>query len=134
MEKQFYENINVIDGVEKDNFKIEILEYNALKGSKDPRLAKDLYYIQKAGLSLRQVKVTLDNGGVVVEPGALYFHKGNISCEANIGGVGGLAKKMLKNKEFTSKAPPEAVAKQKQSAKELEEKQKLLAARIEDLS
>ncbi len=51
-----------------------------------------------AGMHLKQVKVTLNDSGVIVEPGALYFHKGNIKCDANIGGVGGLAKKMLKNK------------------------------------
>ncbi|WMW23913.1 AIM24 family protein [Methanolobus sediminis] len=49
-------------------------------------------------MTLKQIKVTLNNSGVIVEPGALYFQKGNITCDANIGGVGGLAKKMIKNK------------------------------------
>ncbi|WP_407355314.1 AIM24 family protein [Methanolobus sp. WCC5] len=49
-------------------------------------------------MSLKQIKITLNDSGVIVEPGALYFHKGAITCDANIGGVGGLAKKMIKKK------------------------------------
>lgn len=90
--------MTVLDSVDKDNFKVEILQYNSLTGSDDPSLAKNLYYAQKAGMSLKQVKVTLKDSGVIVEPGALYFHKGAITCDANIGGVGGLAKKMIKKK------------------------------------
>ena len=98
MGKNFYDNINVLDSVETENVKIEVLEYNELKGSKDPRLSKELYYVQKSGMSLKQIKVTLNGGGIITEAGALNFHKGNISSESNIGGVGGLAKKMIKNK------------------------------------
>lgn len=96
--EKFYDNINVLDSADKGNFKAEILEYRSLTGSKNPALAKNLYYADKAGMSLKQVKITLDNSGVIIEPGALQFLKGNIACDANIGGVGGLAKKMLKNK------------------------------------
>ncbi|TGC09229.1 transcriptional regulator [Methanolobus halotolerans] len=49
-------------------------------------------------MSLKQIKITLNDGGVIVEPGALQFHKGNIVCDANLGGVGGIAKKMIKKK------------------------------------
>lgn len=98
VETKFYNNITVLDSVDKDGFKAEILQYNSLTGSKDPAIARNLYYVQKAGMHLKQVKVTLNGSGVIVEPGALYFHKGDIACDANIGGVGGLAKKMLKNK------------------------------------
>ena len=90
--------MNILDSAETDTMKIEVLEYNDLKGSKDPHLSKELYYVQKSGMSLKQVKVTLNEGGVITEAGALNFHKGNIRSESNTGGVGGLAKKMLKNK------------------------------------
>lgn len=98
MEKHFSDNINVLDSAETERFKVEVLEYKELNGSNDPFLGKDLYYVQKSGMRLRQIKVTVRNGGLITEPGALHFHKGSISCEANIGGVGGLAKKMLQNK------------------------------------
>jgi uncharacterized protein (AIM24 family) len=102
-ETNFYNNITVLDSVDKGNFKVEILQYNSLTGSKDPDLAKNLYYVHKSGMSLKQVKVTLNDGGVIVEPGALHFHKGNIVCDANIGGLGGFAKKMIK-KQLTNEA------------------------------
>ncbi len=47
-------------------------------------------------MSLKQVKITLNGGAVTVEPGALYFHKGNIGCDGNVGGLGGIAKGILK--------------------------------------
>ena len=49
-------------------------------------------------MSLKQVKIILDDAGVIIEPGALHFHKGSIICDTSVGGVGGLAKKMLKKK------------------------------------
>lgn len=49
-------------------------------------------------MSLKQVKITLLNSAVTTESGALHFHKGNICAECETGGVGGLAKKLLKNK------------------------------------
>ena len=49
-------------------------------------------------MSLKQVKITLRNSAVTTERGALYFHKGNICAGSEDGGVGGLAKKLIKNK------------------------------------
>lgn len=113
MEKHFSDNINVLDSAETERFKVEVLEYKELNGSNDPFLGKDLYYVQKSGMRLRQIKVTVRNGGLITEPGALHFHKGSISCEANIGGVGGLAKKCskisLRTNRLSSHATPELV-------------------------
>jgi uncharacterized protein (AIM24 family) len=98
IEQKFYDNINVLECAEKDGIKIEILEYKNLRGLRDVSLAKELYYIEKAGMSLKQVKIILTNSAVTTERGALYFHKGNISAQCDTGGVGGLAKKIIKNK------------------------------------
>ncbi|AAM05996.1 AIM24 family protein [Methanosarcina acetivorans] len=98
MDEKFYSNVNILDSIEKDGFKVEILECNHLKGSKDAALAEDLFYIKNAGMSLKMVKVTLENSGLITESGALYFHKGNIECTSGMGGVGGLAKKLIKSK------------------------------------
>lgn len=88
----------MLECIEKDGIKIEILEYKTLRGLRDICLAKNLYYIEKAGMSLKQIKITLKNSAVTTERGALYFHKGNICTECETGGVGGLAKKLIKNK------------------------------------
>ena len=98
IEKNFYDNINVLECIEKDGIKIEILEYKTLRGLRDVCLAENLYYLEKAGMSLKQIKITLNNSAVTTERGALYFHKGNIVAECETGGVGGLAKKLIKNK------------------------------------
>lgn len=98
MDEQFYDNINILSSLERDGFKVEILEYKELKGSRDPSIAEDMYFVQKSGMAMKQVKITLKDSGVIIEHGALYFHKGNIECRSNIGGVAGLAKKMIKSK------------------------------------
>ena len=98
MEQKFYDNINILECVEKNGIKIEILEYKNLRGLRDVCLAENLYYLEKAGMSLKQVKITLKESSITTERGALYFHKGNICTECETGGVGGLAKKLIKNK------------------------------------
>jgi uncharacterized protein (AIM24 family) len=97
IEQNFYDNINVLECIERDGIKIEILQYKNLRGLSNVCFAENLYHIEKAGMSLKQVKITLRNSAVTTEPGALYFHKGNICAECQIGGVGGLAKKLIKN-------------------------------------
>jgi len=54
--------------------------------------------------------------------------------EKNVAQAVDRLKKLLGNKNFVAKAPPEAVAKQKVQQKELEEKLKIISARIKDLS
>ncbi|MCQ1534597.1 AIM24 family protein [Methanosarcina sp. KYL-1] len=98
IEQQFYDNINVLECIEKDGIKIEILEYKSLRGLRDVCFAENLYYLEKAGMSLKQVKVTLRNSSITTERGALYFHKGRITAECETGSVSGLAKKLIKNK------------------------------------
>jgi uncharacterized protein (AIM24 family) len=45
-------------------------------------------------MHLKQVKILLKDGDVILESGALHFMKGNISAEAKTGGLGGFAKKL----------------------------------------
>lgn len=97
MDKNFRDNINISSYLQKDGFKVEIIEYKELKGSTDPRIAENLYYIHKTGMKMKQVRVNLDNDGLIIKPGTLYFHRGNIQTHANIGGVSGFAKKIIKN-------------------------------------
>jgi uncharacterized protein (AIM24 family) len=97
-EDKFYGNINVLDSEVKEGIKIEILEYKTLRGLQDVSIAKNLYYLEKVGMSLKQVKITLKDSAVTTENGALHFHKGNIYAKCKIGGVTGIARKFVKNK------------------------------------
>ena len=89
MQHSFYENINVLDTIERDGLKAEILEYKSLKGSSDIQLAGNLFLAKESGMSLKQVKVTLNNSSVTTESGALYYMKGHIEADNKIGGVSG---------------------------------------------
>lgn len=97
IERNFYDNIDVLECKNGNGIKIEILQYKNLRGLRDVYLAENLYHLEKVGMRLKQIKITLQNSSIITEPGALYFHKGNICAECQIGGVGGLAKKLIKN-------------------------------------
>ena len=73
----------------------EILEYNELSGASSTESAMHIFFLNQAGLKLKQVKITLNNSSIKTEAGALYYYKGNIQSQSNIGGVGGLFKKAI---------------------------------------
>lgn len=71
-------NCRVISEVENDNIKVEIIENTKLSGAKSGKAAEHLFYLDKAGVKLKNVKITLKKGAVKLESGALYFMKGHI--------------------------------------------------------
>jgi len=87
---------------ETNNTKVEILAFDQLKGSSDVRTAEKLFYAQNTGMTLKMVKITLDNSKVRVEPGALYYMKGDLEMKASTGGglFKGLKRKMLSGESF----------------------------------
>ena len=76
---------------------IEIVEMTDLKGAKSGYTAQQLFFMKQAGVTLKFVRVKLNGGILTTESGALYYHKGNIQNNVNVGGVGGVAKKMFKS-------------------------------------
>lgn len=98
--------IKVLDVRENSNISIEIVEIPQLKGSQNLENAMQLFLAQQAGLTLKQIRIKLRDGSIKTEAGALYFSKGNINCDTQIGGVGGVIGKMFKstlNKEAVIK-------------------------------
>lgn len=91
----FEENVNVISRFDNEQFKVEILEHQKLNGTDDVSLGDTLYFAQKSGITLKQVRITMKSASLTTETGALQFMKGNLEMESKMGGVGGLAKKML---------------------------------------
>ena len=89
------EIFTVLDTVEGKNIKVEIIKYNKLAGSDSPEISRMLFYTQQTGLELKHVRITLNNGQIATESGALYFLKGNISMENKSGGAVGLASKLI---------------------------------------
>jgi hypothetical protein len=66
IEQSFYDNINVLECVEREGIKIEILQYKNLRGLRDSRLAENLYKYPNCRLKLnfRQV-FTLTNAALL---------------------------------------------------------------------
>lgn len=87
--------LQVLDSVSNGKVKVEVLGYRSLSGSSDPYTAQTVFFANQAGLQLKQVKITLQNGEVQVEAGALHFLHGHIDVENKAGGVSGLGKAML---------------------------------------
>ena len=97
------ENYDVIDSVTaEDGTKVEILEIKKLRGSSDLRVAESLYFAAEAGLRVKMVRITINNSKTRVEPGALYFMKGDLEIKASTGGgvLKGLSRKMLTGETF----------------------------------
>jgi len=50
------------------------------------------------GMRFKRIKITLNNASAICESGSLHYMEGNVTLDANIGGVGGLVKKKIQNK------------------------------------
>lgn len=74
----------VVDMIENDQMKIEVLAYKELKGVRSPGEAMNLFYLEKAGVKAKMVKVTMKQGALKVESGALYYMNGNIAMEVPV--------------------------------------------------
>ena len=76
---------------------VEIIEYTQIAGSDDLDVAAKLFFANQVGMRLKQVRIILQNGAAQLESGVMQFMKGNIEADTTVGGLGGLAKKMLAN-------------------------------------
>lgn len=86
---------DILESYQNDKVLIEILQYRQLSGAKTGSTAEKLFYLHQSNIKLKQVKITLKNGAIRAESGALHFLKGNISIKSKMGGKGGLFKKAL---------------------------------------
>jgi len=93
----------VLDSAEDDGFRVEILAYPRLGGSKDAHAAQQVYFATRAGMKLKQVRITLKDGQALSEAGALHFMLGALRVESKVGGVGGLGRAVM-NRFLTKEA------------------------------
>lgn len=78
------ENIKIIDELENDSIKVEVLEYETLKGLTNIHSAQDMYYMSKQNIRARQVAVYIKNSSVTVEPGAMSYFQGNLEMVSGV--------------------------------------------------
>ncbi len=84
-------NFKVINQVENDSIKVEIIENQKLSGAQTGDIAQKLFYMEHAGIKLKNVRIILKDGAVKIESGALFFMKGRIKVATKA------AKGFLKN-------------------------------------
>lgn len=86
--KGFGDKFRCIRRVETQNSSFEVLEMMSLEGSQNLGMADELYYAAKQGIRPKFIRIRLNNGGVVVEPGMLYLKAGRIGSKTDLGGPG----------------------------------------------
>jgi len=96
------DSIQVIARAETDGARVEVIQYSVLRGSADTRTAETLFFASHAGMRLKMVRITLEDSKLRVEPGALYYMKGDLEMKASTGGgvIKGLARKMMSGESF----------------------------------
>ncbi len=84
-----------MDGIQSS---VEVIEYPTLNISRRPDVAAVAFYAQQMGLRLRQLRITLQGGGAVIEPGMLQFSKGAITTNTSAGGAWGMLKRLMQQR------------------------------------
>lgn len=97
------DRFNIIESVTTaDGTKVDVVEYPSLLGSSDVRTAEALFYTHQSGAKLKMVRIKLNDSKIRVEPGALYFMKGNLAMQVSTGGgfFKGLKRKFFSGETF----------------------------------
>jgi uncharacterized protein (AIM24 family) len=97
------DNLEVIDSIDLgQGTVVEVLQFKNLAGSADLRVANNLYFAEQSGMRLKMVRISLVNSHARIEPGALYYMKGDLEMKASSGGgmLKGLSRKMLSGETF----------------------------------
>ncbi len=76
----------------------DVVQYKRLKGSDNLYVAEKVFFANKANIHLKMIRVTLERSEVLIEPGALYFMKGDLHLESDM--QQGLSKGLMR--KFTT--------------------------------
>ncbi len=97
------EQLKVIETINaQDGTIVEVVSYPQLQGSADIRSARNLFFANQSGMQLKMVRIRLKESHVRIEPGALYFMRGNLEMKASTGGgfMKGLKRKIMSGETF----------------------------------
>lgn len=78
----------------------QVLEYENLSGISSIENTININKLQDCGITLKQVKIILDNSSVKIQSGALSFMKGNVAIKSNIENTTKLSQMIFKNKKI----------------------------------
>ena len=84
----------------------EVMQYRTLQGSDDLLVAEKIFLVNQANIHAKMLRVTLNKQELLIEPGALYFMKGQLQLESSVNGglTQGLMRKFMSGESlFQSK-------------------------------
>ncbi|MCX7088183.1 MAG: AIM24 family protein [Methylococcales bacterium] len=84
---------DVVESEKTPGATFDVVQFNALQGSDDLDVAQKIFFANQANIHLKMIRVTLDNSEILIEPGALYFMKGQLHLES---GTQGLTKGLMR--------------------------------------
>lgn len=76
-------NMTIIGSEASPHLKVEVLQYEHLEGSDDLIMAEKLFFAHQAGVRLKQIRLILNAGEVLIEPGALNYMYGQLSLTSS---------------------------------------------------
>lgn len=97
-------NEKILDSAQMDGNKIEIVQMEQLNGARSGYMSQYMYFMNQVNAKMKFVRITLNNGEVTTESGALYYSKGNITNRVETGGVTGMIGKAFKSALTQEKA------------------------------
>lgn len=89
-----FDCFEVIEKEEVPGNIFEVVQYRSLQGSSDLDVAEKIFLVNQADIHLKMVRATLDKSQIIIEPGALYFMKGDLQLESST--QGGIAKGLMR--------------------------------------
>ncbi|MCI5116840.1 MAG: AIM24 family protein [Candidatus Electrothrix sp. LOE1_4_5] len=75
--------LEVIETEQVPGAKFEVVQYKFLKGSESLYVAEKMFFARQADIHLKMIRITLEKSEIQIEPGALYFMKGNLWLESS---------------------------------------------------
>ena len=72
------ENVKVISSDTFGGMKVEILQYEDLRGIMNSGMAQSLWFMKQENMKIKQIAIYLENDGCKVEPGAMSYFQGNL--------------------------------------------------------
>ena len=71
-------NIRIIGSETFGGMKVDILQYDELRGMNNTSMAQKLWFMEQENMKVKQIVVYLENDGCKLEPGAMSYFQGNL--------------------------------------------------------
>jgi len=91
------DSFEIIESEKTPGASFEVVQYKELKGSDNLHTAEKVFFANQADIHLKMIRIKMENSGVLIEPGALYFMCGKLQLESSTqGNIGrGLMRKFM---------------------------------------